>query len=147
MKSQMKLKKMDRINLVPILDSVFIFIFFLLSSPQMSDLNDISFSLNYSAKKVVENNQETLNLRVEIFDNKISFTRGTLKKERKEFASSNSGEISDYLRSLKRFYPNENKIFIRTSSKVQVNTLVKILDLLKEDKKNSVPLFNKFIFQ
>ena len=45
MKVGRKLKKPEKLNLVPILDSVFIFIFFLLMSAQFVDVFEIGSSL------------------------------------------------------------------------------------------------------
>ena len=63
-------KKVPKLNLIPILDAVFIFIFFLLMSAQFVEIYEIGSDAP-TVKNVTKNNKEDpLNLTVDVFKNK-----------------------------------------------------------------------------
>ena len=54
MKEKIKVQEIERLNLVPILDAVFIFIFFLLLSTDFNHLGELSMDFDKSKNKKAE---------------------------------------------------------------------------------------------
>src|SRR5690606_36928263 len=108
MKGAHNLKKPEKLNLVPILDSVFIFIFFLLMSAQFVDVYEIGSSVPMT-KEAKEEKQEKdpLNLTLEITKTKIVVKTGLRSPRSRTFASEQKAEIKEYLTELKRQHPKE----------------------------------------
>ena len=56
MKEKIKNKEIERLNLIPILDAIFIFIFFLLLSTEFVHLGEIAIKLDQLKKEKGQNN-------------------------------------------------------------------------------------------
>src|SRR5690606_2472556 len=119
MKVGRKLKKPEKINLVPILDSVFIFIFFLLMSAQFIDVYEIGSSLPMT-KDVPDNRdkKDPLNLTLEITKSQVIVKSGMKNPISRTFASENLDKMKEYLSDLKTKNPEENTIILKSDPKV-----------------------------
>jgi len=77
MKIGHKMKKPEKLNLVPILDSVFIFIFFLLMSAQFVDVYEIGSSVPMMKEaKNEKQEKDPLNLTLEVSKTQIVVKTG-----------------------------------------------------------------------
>lgn len=147
MKVGHKIKKPEKLNLVPILDSVFIFIFFLLMSAQFVDVYEIGSSVPMT-KEAKEEKQEKdpLNLTLEISKEQIVVKTGLRNPRSRTFASEQKTEMKDYLAELKRQNPKENTMILKTDPKVPFQTLITVIDSTKANKEAKETLFPQIVF-
>ena len=147
MKVGRKLKKPEKLNLVPILDSVFIFIFFLLMSAQFVDVYEIGSSLpmtKESGRKIED--KDPLNLTLEITKEEVVVKTGLRKTISKSFQMGRGQEIRDYLLILKQENPQENTMILRTDPKVSFQQLVTVIDDTRMPNGSKQKLFEQIVF-
>ena len=147
MKVGRKLKKPERLNLVPILDAVFIFIFFLLMSAQFVDVYEIGSSIPMT-KEAIDQKEEKdpLNLTLEITKESVVVKSGLRSPISRSFASTQTKEIKDYLVELKRQNPKENTMILKTDPKVPFQNLVSLIDSTQPDRDRKEKLFEQIVF-
>lgn len=149
MKQRRKKKVIERLNLIPILDSVFIFIFFLLMSAQFIEIYEIPTKAPLVQQVSEEKlKKEPLNLRIEIKKNKFIITRGM--NNRKVIEVEKNGLKYQYekmiakLRQLKKEYPKEVTVQLIPSDNVEYSDIIDIVDKVKYlDKKTSPIVFQE----
>lgn len=147
MKVGHKIKKPEKLNLVPILDSVFIFIFFLLMSAQFVDVYEIGSSVPMTKEaKDQKEEKDPLNLTLEISKEQIVVKTGLRTPRSRTFASEQKKEMKDYLSELKRQNPKENTMILKTDPKVPFQTLITVIDSTKENKEAKDTLFPQIVF-
>lgn len=147
MRKGYKMKKPEKLNLVPILDSVFIFIFFLLMSAQFVDVYEIGSSVPMT-KEAKEDKQEKdpLNLTVEVTKDQVVVKTGLRNPRSRSFASAQSDEIKDYLTELKKSHPSENTMILKADPKLSFQTLVTVIDTTQTGKDKKSKLFEQIVF-
>lgn len=147
MKVGHKLKKPEKLNLVPILDSVFIFIFFLLMSAQFVDVFEIGSSLPMTKEATdKKDDKDPLNLTLEISKDEIIVKTGLKNPRSRSFASTQTKEMKDYLIELKRTNPTENTMILKTDPKVPFQNLVSVIDNTQMSKESKEKLFEQIVF-
>ncbi len=148
MKTSYKMKKPEKLNLVPILDSVFIFIFFLLMSAQFVEVYEIGSSL--PMVKNIEDNKnqkDPLNLTVEVSEQKIIIKTGLKNTKTLEFKGDQLEEVRIHLSKIKGMNPDENTIILKVDSSISFQKLISFIDVTQKDKSGKVKLFEKIVFQ
>jgi biopolymer transport protein ExbD len=147
MKTGHKLKKPEKLNLVPILDSVFIFIFFLLMSAQFEEVYEIGSSVPMVQKvKEEPNKKDPLNLTVEVSKDQIIVKTGLKTQKTKIFAISEDIKIKDYLKELKTTHPEENTITFKADPKLPFQKLVTVIDSTQGNENYKGKLFEQIVF-
>jgi biopolymer transport protein ExbD len=147
MKVGRKLKKIDKLNLVPILDAVFIFIFFLLMSAQFVDVYEIGSSLPMTKESTEKkDDKDPLNLTLEITKESVIVKTGLKEKRSRSFASTQKDELKAYLTELKRQNPKENTMILKTDPKVPFQNLVSVIDNTQTPKDSKDKLFEQIVF-
>lgn len=148
MKVGRTIKKPEKLNLVPILDSVFIFIFFLLMSAQFVDVYEIGSTVpmrKEAADKPDE--KEPLNLTLEVDKDKNIVVKTGLKAPRsRSFASTQYPELKTYLRELKDQHPKENTMILKADPKVPFQALITVIDSTQETTESKKKLFEQIVF-
>lgn len=148
MKVGHKIKKPEKLNLVPILDSVFIFIFFLLMSAQFVDVYEIGSSVPMTKEaKDEKQEKDPLNLTLEVTKSQIVVKTGLRNPRSRTFASEQKNEMKEYLTELKRLNPKENTMNLRADPKISFQNLVTVIDSTqntKDSKKEK--LFEQIVF-
>jgi len=142
------MKKPEKLNLVPILDSVFIFIFFLLMSAQFVEVYEIGSSL--PMVKNIEDNKnqkDPLNLTVEVSEQKIIIKTGLKNTKTLEFKGDQLEEVRIHLSKIKGMNPDENTIILKVDSSISFQKLISFIDVTQKDKSGKVKLFEKIVFQ
>ncbi len=147
MKVGHKIKKPEKINLVPILDAVFIFIFFLLMSAQFVDVYEIGSSVPMT-KEAKEEKQEKdpLNLTLEVTKDQIIVKTGLRSTRSRTFASEQKKEMKEYLVELKRQHPKENTMILKADPKISFQYLVTVIDSTQSSKDSKDKLFEQIVF-
>lgn len=147
MKVGRKLKKIEKLNLVPILDAVFIFIFFLLMSAQFVDVYEIGSSLPMTKESTEKkDDKDPLNLTLEITKESVVVKTGLKEKRTRSFASTQKDELKAYLTELKRQNPTENTMILKTDPKVPFQNLVSVIDNTQTPKDSKDKLFEQIVF-
>jgi len=158
-----KMKKMPKLNLIPILDAIFIFIFFLLMSAQFLDIYEIGSDAPITTTiEQPKPDKEPLNLIIEIKKSGIYVKTGLDGNLYKKLSAENMTKLNDILIELKNKNPTENSAILKPSSSYEYHKIVKIIDATREvlkpdvfvtsvDEKNrkyaSKVLFDKIIFE
>jgi len=147
MKVGHKINKPEKINLVPILDAVFIFIFFLLMSAQFVDVYEIGSSVPMT-KEAKEEKQEKdpLNLTLEVTKDQIIVKTGLRSTRSRTFASEQKKEMKEYLVELKRQHPKENTMILKADPKISFQYLVTVIDSTQSSKDSKDKLFEQIVF-
>jgi biopolymer transport protein ExbD len=147
MKGTHKLKKPEKLNLVPILDSVFIFIFFLLMSAQFVDVYEIGSSVPMTKEaKDEKEEKDPLNLTLEVTKTQIVVKTGLRSPRSRTFASEQKKEIKEYLTELKRQHPKENTMILKADPKISFQNLVTVIDSTQASKDSKEKLFEQIVF-
>lgn len=147
MKVGHKIKKPEKLNLVPILDSVFIFIFFLLMSAQFVDVYEIGSSVPMMKEAKDEKvEKDPLNLTLEVTKTQVVVKTGLRKPVSRTFASEQKKEIKEYLVELKRQYPKETTMVLKADPKISFQNLVTVIDSTQNPKEMKSPLFPQIVF-
>jgi biopolymer transport protein ExbD len=151
-----KSKRIERLNLIPILDAIFIFIFFLLMSAQFIDVYEIGSDAPAVQMVKQEDKKKPLNLRVKIYQSKLVITTGpenkvyqTLKKINGEYPTD---KLNLLLGKLKRENKSENSIILAPRKNINYKNIVKIIDKVryfKEKDNNGEPvkMFDQVMFE
>jgi biopolymer transport protein ExbD len=147
MKVGHKMKKPEKLNLVPILDSVFIFIFFLLMSAQFVEVYEIGSSLPMMKEaKTEKEEKDPLNLTIEVTKTEVVIKTGLRSQRSRTFASVQREEMRNYLQELKRQYPKEQTMILRADPKISFQNLITVIDGTQKGKDGASELFPQIVF-
>ncbi len=157
-----RMKKPPKLNLIPILDAIFIFIFFLLMSAQFIDIYEIGSDAPMTATSSPEMKKEPLNLTLVLNGEKIIVKTGLDLVTYKTYTLSQLDKLNEGLMELKKKHPKENSAILKPSSTFKYEKIVKVIDHTREitkpnvyitavDNKNkkfaTKKLFEKIIFE
>lgn len=160
-----KMKKREKLNLIPILDSVFIFIFFLLMSAQFLEIYEIgSDAPAVKTTESLKDDKPPLNLTLEIKRETLVVKTGMPEVVYKEIRSiggeHNLDELNKVLVQIKQKNGKESSIILRPDPSVNYRKIVEIMDTARELRGNGVfevqldgkknqtrTLFNQIIFE
>ena len=127
----------EKINLIPILDSIFIFIFFLLMSASFLNVFEISSSAPIvSSSPPPQSKKIPLALTIIIEKNEISVATGVPSRIRQVFSKDSQGNyrlpsLKRYLIDLKIKNTDENTAILEPRVDIDYETLVKIMDTVR----------------
>lgn len=153
MKRQMK--KAEKLNLIPILDAVFIFIFFLLMSAQFVEIHEIRTDRplvkDVSEKK---DDKPPLNLTLKVTKNNIDVVTGLDEKVVKTIKigddDKSMNELGQTLGKIKEKHPDEKTIIIKPGKTVKYAQIIKVVDHSKwiiAENGMAKELFENVIFE
>jgi biopolymer transport protein ExbD len=143
---QKRFKRPEKLNLVPIMDAIFIFIFFLLSSAQLVDVYEINISTPIKKEIISQSDDRNFNLVVVPNEESLDIEFGLKEITKKNFNYLQRKEIITFLMNLKKSNPTENTIRIRTSPEVKFNKAIEAIDLT-QDPKLTNKLFTQIVFE
>jgi biopolymer transport protein ExbD len=129
-----KFQDIPKINVIPVLDAVFIFIFFLLMSAQFIDFYEVG-----TMKPEIEGGESTekdksKNIKVKLYASKIVVTINPSEDVLKTYNWSPQSmvQLKSYLQNLKGQYPKENSVIIKPKSNIEYEKIIKITDLVQQ---------------
>jgi len=128
--------EIPKINVVPILDAVFIFIFFLLMNTQIGEYFQITTSKPI-VKSVSASQMEELKgkfFKVRVTNDKIVFTEGAKENVLKEFTWGQEDLIAlhDFAKMMKEKNPKEKSIVVKSKPDVKYKDLIKVVDAVQK---------------
>lgn len=145
--SRKRKKPEEKLNLVPIMDSVFIFIFFLLMSASFLKIYEIGSPIPIvSDSQPPEDKKDPLALTLTIEDNQIILGRGVPSKEVKKFPRMADGQF-DYqdlhatMIDFKKKYVDEDSIIFEPVGDLTYEEIVKIMDAVRVLEKTDEAIF------
>jgi biopolymer transport protein ExbD len=159
-------KVAERINLIPILDAVFIFIFFLLMSANFIKVFEINSDVPIVSDQPPPKDEKIpLALTIIVKESSIEVATGVpsqvVKKINKEGEEYNLEELHSFLIDLKKKHMSEETVVLEPEFDLEYNQIIKIMDSIRilrptdealfKDDKNGIStkletLFNNIIF-
>mgnify|MGYP005653059973 CR=1 FL=1 len=140
-------KKSVKPNLIPILDAVFIFIFFLLMSANFVKIYEIPSDVPIvSDAKPPRKPPFSLTLTIE--DNSITLRQGVAGKMVGNFKKDNKGDydiasLRNKLIRIKKRYKSEKTIIFEPKANIEYEDLIKVMDAVRMLKRTDETLFRK----
>ncbi|MGB0452897.1 MAG: ExbD/TolR family protein [Bacteriovoracaceae bacterium] len=146
--SRKEKKTVKKLNLIPILDSVFIFIFFLLMSTNFIEIFEIQSNVPIISNKPVKSKDKPLGLLVQVLTDEIRLFSGVPAKLIQSYGKLPSGDydlekLHDRLVVLKQKYITEKTIMLEPLVDISYQDIVKIMDSLRTMKTTDPTLFIK----
>ncbi len=147
--SRKRKKPEERLNLVPIMDSVFIFIFFLLMSSTFLRIYEIGSDVPIvSDAEPPKEQKDPLALTLKAEANEITLMRGLPSRPFKTFKRDANGEfnyeeIHATLIDVKKNNLDENTIIFEPVGDITYEEIVKIMDAVRVLNKTDEAIFRK----
>ncbi len=144
-------RKPKPLNLVPILDAVFILIFYLLMSAQFFKTFEVGSDYPMTSNKPAPpKEKEALNLMVNILKDRVEVYTGMPEKIERTFSISQQNYLellNEYLVQLKEIYPNEKSVVINPEKNVDYKLIINVLDYIRKDqqKDEETTLFEEVV--
>jgi len=131
-----KKMKVPKLNLVPIMDAIFIFIFFLLLSAQFLDIHEIKAEAPVVATYQEEKHKkEPLNLMLEIDEKQIIIKTGVDGNIYKKLdMNENLTQLHTLLIELKGKNISEQSVIVKPAKNLEFKKIVSILDQIRGTK-------------
>ena len=142
-------RKQERVNLIPILDAVFIFIFFLLMSTQFIKVYEIGSDVPIISNSPPPKNQKKpLALTLTIQKDGFMLSQGIPSKAIKKIVKNSDGQydlatLHDYLVGVKKRHKNENSIILEPVVDLKYEEIIKIMDAVRMLKNTDDSFFGK----
>jgi biopolymer transport protein ExbD len=134
-----KKKGIPKLNLIPILDAIFIFIFFLLMSAQFIDIYEINSDAPISTStETLKKDEKPLNLTLVLKNNRITVTKGLENIKVKSFKITEMEKLNETLMELKKQHPKETSAILKPTKSFPYHKIVKVIDYTREIRKKDV---------
>lgn len=136
----------QKINLIPILDAVFIFIFFLLMSTQFVKIFEISSDIPIvSNEPPPKSDKKPLALTLKVQKDSIEVSTGIPARVTKRIGKTGDDydliALREFLIQLKRNNLTEETVILEPIADLSYETIVQIMDAIRTMKNTDEPLF------
>ncbi len=144
-----KAKKTEtRLNLIPILDAVFIFIFFLLMSTQFIKVFEIASDVPLvSNDPPPKSKKKPLALTIAMKKSGLTVYTGVPSRAVKTFGKTTEGYdlegLHNYLIGLKKRYMSESSVVLEPSNGLTYEEIVKVMDAVRMFKNTDEAIYTK----
>lgn len=145
--SRKRKKPEGKLNLVPIMDAIFIFIFFLLMSATFLKIYEIGSDVPIiSDSEPPKNQKDPLALTLTVETNQIVLSRGVPSRVIQRFKRQGDGQfdlenLHGTLIGIKKQFLNENTIIFEPVGDLTYEEIVKIMDSVRLLKKTDEAIF------
>lgn len=134
-----KKKQMEKLNLIPILDAIFIFIFFLLMSAQFIDIYELNSDAPIvSSSEEVKDKKKPLNLSLVLNRDTITITKGLDNIVYKKFSLKELDKFNKELIKIKTENPKETSAILKPSNSFPYEKIVTVIDHTRQIKQKGV---------
>lgn len=130
-------KEIPKLNLIPILDAIFIFIFFLLMSAQFIDIYELNSDAPITSQ-AKSDQKEPLNLTITLTNNKLQISTGLNNNVIAVFNEDELEKFNSELIKIKEQNPKESSAILRPASNFPYHKIVKVIDFTREIQKKGV---------
>ena len=131
-RSLAKKKKPDKINLIPILDAIFIFIFFLLMSAQFLDIFEIGSDAPITSTSSEKMDKKPLNLTIVLKGDSVIVKTGLDETVYKTHSMNDLNALNDTLIELKKLHPEEVSAILKPATNFKYKKIIKVIDFTRE---------------
>jgi biopolymer transport protein ExbD len=143
-----KRKKPEKLNLIPILDAIFIFIFFLLFSTSFISVFEINSLKPIVSNKPPVDKTPPLALTISIDNTGINIATGVPSVVRKRIGKLGDGKydletMHNFIFDLKKNHLNENSAVLIPEIDLPYEDLVKIIDSIRTLRATDESIFKK----
>lgn len=144
-----KKKEEQKLNLIPILDAVFIFIFFLLMSAQFVKIFEINSDVPIvSDAEPPKNEKDPLALTLRINNAGFALATGVPAKTIKQIPKTGDGlydlnQLHDFLVTLKQRHKDEKMIIFEPQVDIEYEIIVEIMDAVRMLNNTDEAIFKK----
>jgi biopolymer transport protein ExbD len=145
--SRKRKKGDEKLNLVPIMDAVFIFIFFLLMSASFLKIYEIGSDVPIvSDAEPPKNQKDPLALTLVIDTNTITLSRGVPSRTIQRFQRQSNGEynyeeIHSVLIGIKKQHVDEDTIIFEPVGDLTYEEIVKVMDAVRQLNKTDEAIY------
>jgi biopolymer transport protein ExbD len=145
--SRKRKKPMEKLNLVPIMDAIFIFIFFLLMSATFLKIYEIGSDVPIiSDAEPPKDKKDPLALTLTVDTNEMVLSKGIPSKIVRKFARQGDGqfnyeELHQFLISIKKQNLDEDSIILEPVGDLTYDEIVKIMDSVRKMNKTDEAIF------
>jgi biopolymer transport protein ExbD len=141
-------KKLEhKLDLVPIMDAIFIFIFFLLFSANFVTIFEINSDAPILSSEPPQDNKEPLALTLVINPEEIVITttnaRTVVKKIQRMGESYNYNELHDFMIQMRLKHLTEDTVILEPSPEVSYDEIIKIMDEIRIFRNTDESIFIK----
>ncbi|MGH1469516.1 MAG: biopolymer transporter ExbD [Bdellovibrionales bacterium] len=142
-KKEKRIPELEKLNLVPIMDAVFIFIFFLLFSAQFIKIFEIETAAPIVSEvpEDVKLDKDPLNLIVKVYNRKIELVTGVDQKIESTYFKNDPKypeKIKDNVLKLRLSHPVEDHIVISPLSDIEYDEIIQVIDMVQTLPKGKV---------
>ncbi len=128
---------LEKLNLVPIMDAVFIFIFFLLFSAQFIKIYEIETNAPIVSEVPSDEKLEKdpLNLVVKIYERKLELLKGIDQEIFETYFTKDENykeELKAKLIEVRKQHPNDDYIILSPISVIPYKEIIKIIDIAQK---------------
>lgn len=144
-----RVKEDEKLNLIPILDAVFIFIFFLLMSAQFIKIYEIASDVPIvSSSPPPKDDKKPLALTLKIDNKGFVLSTGIPSRQIKTIRKTQEGEydfitLHDYLIELKKANKSEKSIVFEPVVNISYEEIVKIMDAVRMFRNTDDAIYTK----
>lgn len=124
--------KAGKLNLVPILDAVFIFIFFLLTSSNFLNIFEIATSAPVIAEDSPPPEKPPLQLTLKVSSEKIEVLTFSTRQQHAVFTWKEKEELLTTLKELKEKYPHEEVLILEPQEEMNYEKIITLIDYTRE---------------
>ncbi len=148
-----KSNKMPKAELVPVLDAMFIMIFFILATAEFLKISEIGSDLPVMKLSMDENpDKKKLILKMQLYPNQIILMNEVDKTELFSGTMTDLNVfklLNDKIKSIKTDFPQEERITVTSDPTIKYDTVVKALDAVRQTEAAGVKtkLFNQIMFR
>ena len=125
-----------KINIIPLMDVIFIFIFFLLMSVQFFEYFEIASSnpITKNAQATPPDSKEQKQFKLQLGKEKVEFTQGVDEKVVESFGYDKEGlsRLKEFMRKIKTENPDENSMIIKPYKDIDFNRIVSVVDSVQQ---------------
>jgi biopolymer transport protein ExbD len=145
--SRKRKKPEEKLNLIPIMDSIFIFIFFLLMSATFLKINEVGSDVPIiSDSEPPKNEKDPLALTLVIETNEIILSKGIPSRPVQKFQRQADGlfnyeELHSVLIGIKKEHVKENSIIFEPVGDLTYEEIVKIMDAVRKMNKTDESIY------
>lgn len=148
-----KSKKLPKAELVPVLDAMFIMIFFILATAEFLKISEIGSDLPVMKLSMDDNpEKKKLILKMQLSPNEIVLINDVDKT--RMFSSSMSDLniftlLNDKIKSIKNDFPQEERITVSSDPSIKYDIVIKALDAVRQTELAGakVKLFTQIMFR
>ena len=143
-----KKRSNPKLNLVPIMDATFIFIFFLLMSFNLTQVMQIGTDIPIVSDQEPAKDKKPLALTLTIDETGINVQTGVPAINRNRISKGADGfydlvALHDFLITIKKESPSERSIILNPIINLNFEELVKIMDAVRLLEKTDETIYNK----